>query len=85
MTTQCVAARPQNNFYGKPNQKRKQELRNIAYTSRSERAKKEGALDFDPKEKAGMSARKMSRRSTHARRASIGKQGRLGKGDRTDV
>ncbi|XP_022663867.1 uncharacterized protein LOC111251499 isoform X1 [Varroa destructor] len=75
MTTQCVAARPQNNFYGKPNQKRKQELRNIAYTSRSERAKKEGALDFDPKEKAGMSARKMSRRSTHARRASIGKQG----------
>lgn len=86
LMTHCSATRPQNNFYGKPNQKRKQELRNIAYSSRSESAKKEGALDFDPKEKSNQQTRRATKRSSRAKRApATGKQGRAGKVDLTHV
>lgn len=84
LMTHCSANRPQNNFYGKPNQKRKQELRNIAYSSRSDSAKKEGALDFDPKEKSNQQLRRPTKRPSRAKKAaSAGKQGRSGKVDLT--
>lgn len=64
--------RPEIDFYGKPDPERQKELRKIAYSSRSQKAKREGALDHDPIANRKRGPRKYS----YLRKRAIGRAGK---------